>query len=164
MLRTGSILSAVAAGGLLVWGSYTAVFPTTNQQSQLAAYDVGSGSHGPHKHDVMVEDAEQDLGERPLGGNRVIFHITNRSGRSAEFVGLTEGCQGGCCFHLCGPGRVSVQSNSTVEIGCELEVPGTGPFKFLGEMYLNDSGQLRTVRLRVTGVGVSGGKPNANPP
>lgn len=150
----------VAAAGLLGWAGYSAVSPPS------APDPVADGPPaGPDGSGLVVVNADQDLGELPLGAHRVVFRVANRSDRPGEVVGGTHGCRAGCCFGLTDRTRVPVPPGETVEVAGELEVHAAGPVAFDGTLFLNDGGQLRWADYKLAGVGVApGGKPHAPPP
>lgn len=113
---------------------------------------------------LSVENAVQDLGGRPVGGNRVAFRVSNRTREPAEVVGFTEGCQGGCCFFLTDSARRPISAGESIEVVGMLSVSEPGPFEFVGEMYLRDGEMLKTVRLKVVGMGLPEGSKNEDRP
>ena len=159
MFRILSVACAVAACGLLGWAGYTALHPP-------ADLPVATDGAGPSEEPagLVVDGAEQDVGERPVGEHPVTFRVTNRSGRPGEVVGYPGACGRGCCLFVRDADRRAVPPGETIEVVGELDVRRPGPFEFEGELYLDDGGQLRTVRVRITGVGVGPkGKPDAPP-
>jgi hypothetical protein len=118
---------------------------------------AGDGSLG-------VENAEQYLGEQPLGEHRVNFRVINRSDQPGEVIGYPGRCGMSCCYFVREPLRRPIAPGEVIEVAGELGIRLTGPFVFEGPLYLNDGGQLRTVQLRITGVGVVPEKPHAPPP
>jgi hypothetical protein len=153
MYRASAIVCAVAACGLLGWAAYSAYTAADDDSSVMG----GEGS-------LVVENAEQDLGELPVGEHVVVFRVINQSGQPAEVVGDPGQCGPGCCFFLREPDRVLVPPGGTVEVAGNLEVRRPEPFKFEGDLFLNDGGRLRTVRLKLTGVGVPARGQHATPP
>lgn len=102
-----------------------------------------------------MEDAEQELGERTLGEHPVVFRVANHTDRPGEVVGCASGCNALCCLEAEERGRVPVPPGQAAELVSKLNVRRAGPFEFEGKLYLNDGGHLRTVPLRVAGVGVA---------
>jgi hypothetical protein len=156
MYRASSIVCAVATCGLLGWAGVLALRPSPAEPAPAEAGESGG---------LVVENAVQDLGVVPAGEHRVTFRITNPTNRPGEWVGGTTGCQAGrgCCLFFPGQSRMVVRPGETAEI-TGLLAAGDGPFEFDGWHYLDDGGQLRTVRFKLTGVGVAPEKPHAPPP
>lgn len=161
MFRTLSVVCAVAAAGLLGWAGYVALYPPAEELTPSLPVGPPQEPAG-----LTVDGAEQDVGERPVGESAVSFRLTNRSGRAAELIGLPAGCGPTCCFAPRQPVRMPVPPGEMVEVAGELDVRQPGPFKFEGALFLNDGGRLRTVRVKLTGVGVEPKreKPHAPPP
>jgi hypothetical protein len=157
MFRLSAMACAISACALVIWAGYTAF-------SAAGPGLVGTGTGSTDEAGLVVDNPEQDLGERPVGEHRVIFRVTNRSDRKAEVFGYPGRCGNKCCYSSRHSERQNVAPGATVEVLGELEVFETGPFEFEGNLFLNDGGQLRAVRFRLTGVGIPGEKPNATTP
>lgn len=164
MLRIISSACAVAACGLLAWAASSALHPAADEPRPTATEGGGTPGSGPHEHGLVIEDAEQDLGRRPVGEYPVTVRVTNLSDRPGEIVGYPGSCGGSCCFFVREPGRRTVPPGESIEIVGELDIRRPGPFEFEGNLFLNDNGRLRIVPIRLSGVGLSGEKPNAPPP
>ena len=163
MLRAFSIVSGIVACGLIGWAGYVAF--RTPGASDSIPNDGEIGTAQQDSDSLRVENAKQELGERPVGEHPVVFRITNHSSRQAGVVGLPAACGLRCCWVPKNQERLSIPPGATIEVLGMLDVRPPGPFEFEGALYLNDGGQLRTVRLKLTGVVVQPkGKPNATPP
>ena len=161
MLRTSAIVCAFIATGLLAWSGYLAYRQTVAKDS--APNDGDSALQ--ETNGLSVENAQQDLGERLVGEHPVVFRVTNHSNRQASVVGYPVACGLRCCLERKNEGRMPIPPGATVEVLGTLDVGEAGPFKFEGNLFLDDGGQLRTVRVKLTGVGIQPeGKPNATPP
>jgi hypothetical protein len=107
---------------------------------------------------VVVEAAEQDVGERPLGKTQITFRLRNPSEHAAEVINLPETCGFTCCLKHGLSFPQPLPPGGSLDIACELLITAPGPFDFSNDLYLNDNG-LRSVKLTVQGVGVApGGK------
>jgi hypothetical protein len=164
MYRASMVACVVAAIGLLGRAGYSALRPSVSTSE--AAQSNGGSENGlePYDRGLTVENAEQQLGERHVGEYEVVFRIANRSDQPGEVVGFPGSCGAVCCFSVKGPDRRMIPPGETSVIVGNLDVRRPGPFTFDGKLYLNDGGRLRTVRLKITGVGVAPEKPHAPPP
>jgi hypothetical protein len=161
MYRVAACVCAAIACVLIGWASYTAVRPQSDPDGSLVADE-----HVAPEPDmgVVVENAEQDLGGRPVGESAVVFRIANRSDSPGEIVGYPCACGRSCCFFPGSLGRRAVPPGETVQVAGAIDVRQPGAFEFEGTFFLNDGGVLRTVRVRLTGVGVAPeGKAHAPP-
>lgn len=73
MLRTISILCAVATLGLLAWATHSALRPAPNAEPAF-----------------IVSSTEQNIGTVSLGNRAVTFPITNPDSKPRRIVGLEE--------------------------------------------------------------------------
>lgn len=160
MLRFASLICAFAAAGMLAWAGYSGSrAPSHGNEPVLKEGDTGVVSHDGSG--LVVENAEQELGDQTVGEHPVTVRLTNPSGRLAEIVGYPNRCGAGVCLSFRDQGRIPIPPGGTIEVTGDLTVSRPGPFEFEGELFLRENGLLRPVHLKLTGVGVSGGKPNA---
>ena len=161
MLRFAAIVCAFIATGLFAWSGYLVYrAPGASDSTRIDGDSELQETNG-----LSVENAQQDLGERLVGEHSVVFRITNHSNRQASVIGYPVACGLRCCLERKNEGRMPVPPGATLEVLVVLDVVESGPFKFEGNLFLDDGGQLRTVRVKLTGVGVQPeGKPHATPP
>src|SRR5262245_3203298 len=112
MYRASSLICAIVACGLLAYAGYSAYHEPTEvaalTETEAGPADVGDGY-------LVVENAEQNLGERQVGEHRVVFRVSNLSERPGEVVGGSSGCTAICCFQIQDLGRVPVPPGGFVE-------------------------------------------------
>ncbi len=155
MYRALAIVCAVAASVFLAWAGYSALRPSAHESDEAIANDERS---------LVVEEPERDLGKRMVGEHLLTIRVTNLSDGPAEVVGYPGSCGGSCCFFVRESRRRTVPPGESIEIVGELDIRRPGPFEFEGNLFLNDNGLLRSVRLKLRGIGVPAEKPNAPPP
>ena len=166
MFRLLSIACAIVVVGLLGAAGYLAFRPSIGEYGSRMMDRQEVVSHTVEVSDgLVVENARQYLGERSVGEVQILFHVTNRSDRGAEVVSNPSRCGLQCCFTLHKPERIPVPPGKTIDMAGVLDVHRAGPFEFEANLYLEVGGQLRAVRLNLSGVGVEpGGKSNVPPP
>ncbi len=147
MFRLSAIVCAIFAAGLAVLAGYSAFHQTA-----------------PTEAGLVIENPEREFGELSIGEHSVRISVTNQSDRPAEIVGYLGGCGSGCCLRANNQERRTVAPGEAVELVGVLDVLTPGPFAYEDKLFLSDNGELRSVRLKLSGVGVSAEKPNAPPP
>lgn len=162
MYRTAAFVCVLIAGTLLARFGYSVY--VASEAIGLVPNDGDAGAGRPAGRSLDVENAEQDLGNLPIGEHPVVFRVTNSSDQPGEVVGYPKRCDWGVCLTAKEEGRVSVPPGATVTLAGTLTVTRKGPFEFEGDLYLSDGGRLQTVPLKITGTGVPGGTPHAPPP
>lgn len=142
MLRSVALFLVVVSLALAVGGGYLALVPQ------------------PKPSGLVLDDADRDVGNVPLGEREVTLRIANRSDRPAQVQWPAGNCGLNACIGLKQSSRLVVPPGETVELPLTLDVRSPGPFDLTGTLYLIDN-ELRIVPIRVRGVGVaSGGEPH----
>lgn len=147
MVRALYLLFVLATLGLGGWGAYLAFQP---------AEGPGSGPE-PAGLGVVIENPEHDLGTVAVDTHRVTFRVRNHSQGVGELVGFPQGCRDTCCFQFLDTDRRPVPAGETLEAVGLIKVLAPGPFEYADDVYLNDRGVLRIVRIKLIGSGVKEG-------
>jgi hypothetical protein len=150
MYRVLTMICALSAGGL-------AAFAATTYHREPAESEYGQAVDRPatlESAGLIVEDAEQDLGNTSIGKHAVTFHVTNRSASPGAVVGCPGSCGMRCCYSVPDDSHRAVPPGETVEVTGSLDVNRPGPFEFEGKLYLKEGDKLHTIKVKLTGVGV----------
>ncbi len=104
---------------------------------------------------LTIDAAELTIGDLPSEVPvDVAFTLRNASDRPLRIVGGSSRCTGEMCHKPKRDGETVIPPHGEVQHVCEI-IPHPGPFDSELDLYLEDLTGLRTVTLRVRGVGVT---------
>ena len=107
----------------------------------------------PLDPEFLVEPAEFELADLPLGRYELVVRITNPALIPRRIVGLKEYCAADTCCASKHPDQITIPPGATFEYHFELLVKRLGPIDTGMDIYFEENG-IRTVTLRVTGTAV----------
>jgi len=109
---------------------------------------------------LSISDTTQDLGDVSTEGiTEVNFTVINSSNRSLRIVGANMQCLGKICQKPKVDAIVVIPAHSEVHHVRLISFGAPGPFDLPMSIFVEDVTGLRTIELRITGVGIAPAKP-----